>query len=508
LVPGERLALSSARHGFRKTRQNLLRTFVNSCADRKTPRQVGRHAIVIGGSLAGMLAARVLTDHYDEVTIVESDRYPGGVTSRSGVPQSKHVHVLMLRGQAVLEKLFPGIRADLTAADAQLVDVAGEVEWLTRAGWGLRFPSSLVMIACTRDLLDWHVRLRLAVHPRARFIEATEVSGLLPKKRGSGVAGVRLRDRCPQATNVINELYGDLVVDASGRGSKLPHWLSDVGYEAPAEERINGFLGYASRIYAGRSADQPGKKIIFVQAAPPDVTRGGLVQPIEKNRFLVTLIGMGRDYPPVDEVDFQEFARSLRSPLVYEFVRDAQPLTPIACARHTENRWRHFERLERWPNGLVVLGDAACAFNPVYAQGMTTAALGAETLSQCLDAYSPGFEKKFQKELARVIEAPWLLATSEDFRVRGTEGGSPRLKTRLMHRYMDQVIRLTTVNRNVRLAFLKVMHMLESPSTLFRPSVLMQVVRLATGLSSRTIGRRQSTVRALNKHLELGNGVS
>ena len=481
---------------------------MNFYSDRTTSTRLARHAIVIGGSLAGMLAARVLADHYDEVTIVESDRYPGGISSRSGVPQSKHVHVLMLRGQAILEKMFPGIRADLTAADAQLVDMAGEVEWLTRAGWGLRFPSPLVMIACTRELLDWHVRLRLAVDPRIRFIEATEVIGLLPKKKGAGVAGVCLRARGHQETQAINQLYGDLIVDASGRGSNLPHWLTDMGYSAPAEEMVNGFLGYASRVYEGGPDTQQARKIIFVQAAPPDVTRGGLVQPIEQNRVMVTLIGLGRDYPPVDEAGFNEFARSLRSPLVYEFIRDAQPLTPIAGARHTENRWRRFEKLERWPDGLVVLGDAACAFNPVYGQGMTTAALGADTLARCLKDCRRGFERKFQKELARVIEAPWLLATSEDFRVRGTEGGSPNLKTRLMHRYMDQVIRLTTVNRDVRLAFLKVMHMLESPATLFRPSVLTQVLRLTTGLSSRPMGRTQSTVRAPNEHLELGNGVS
>ena len=474
---------------------------MNPRAEMKTPAKARQRAIVIGGSLAGMLAARVLLDHYDEVTILESDRYPAHAGSRGGIPQSKHVHVLMLRGQEILEQFFPGIRASLLAADAQLIDMAGDARWLTPAGWGVRFPSSLIMLACTRDLLDWHVRLRLASHPRIRFAEESEVTDLLRNSTGTRVTGVRIRARGNDGSRVGSELYADLVVDASGRRSKLPQWLGDMGYEHPEEELVNGFLGYATRIYDGGPAIEQASRITYIQAAPPNVTRGGLVQPIEQGRFMVTLLGLGRDYPPVDEAGFLDFARSLRSPLVYEFLRNATPLTPIAGARQTENRWRHFERLGRWPNGVVALGDAVCAFNPVYGQGMTTAALGALTLDRYLRARRRSFEKKFQKALAQVVKAPWMLATSEDFRVRGTEGGSPDLKTRLMHRYMDQVIQLTTYDREVRLAMLKVMHMLESPATLFRPTVLMQVARQAAGWPL------QSAVRATNEHFELGNDV-
>lgn len=479
---------------------------MNSHTDKTPIRRAGRHAIVIGGSMAGLIAARVLLDHYEEVTILESDRYPGGPTSRSGVPQARHVHVLMLRGQAILEQLFPGIRADLIAADAQLVDMAGDVEWLTPAGRGLRFPSSLIMLACTRDLLEWHVRLRLATHPRIRFGEETEVTGLLLGRKHSRVVGVRARRR-GLTTSPTHELDADLVVDASGRQSKTPQWLQEIGYPALEEDVVNGFLGYASRIYEAPPPDGRTWKAAFIQAAPPDVTRGGLVLPIEHNRFMVTLLGLGRDYPPVDESGFVDFAGSLRAPLIYDFVRSAQPLSAIAGARHTENRWRHYESLDRWPDGLVVLGDAACAFNPVYGQGMTTAALAAMTLHRFLTRHSRGFDEKclgFQKRLARVNAWPWLLATSEDFRVRGTVGGSPDLRTRLMHRYMDQVIQLTTFDRNVRLAFLRVMHMLESPASLFRPSLLLQVVRHAAHSRKQWIARGQSAICATNKFAEFG----
>jgi len=139
------------------------------------------------------------------------------------------------------------------------------------------------------------------------------------------------------------------------------------------------------------------------------------------------------------------------------------------------------------PEGLVVVGDAACAFNPVYGQGMTTSALGTVTLDQCLSEqrccrpYGDliGLARRFQKQLAKVNAVPWMLATSEDYRYRGTEGESPDLATRLMHRYMDRVVLLSTKNANVRLVLLEVMHMLKQPTALFHPKIIAQVLRQA-----------------------------
>jgi 2-polyprenyl-6-methoxyphenol hydroxylase-like FAD-dependent oxidoreductase len=197
---------------------------------------------------------------------------------------------------------------------------------------------------------------------------------------------------------------------------------------------------------------------------------------------MVSLGGGGRDYPPTDDAGFMEFARSLPYPMLYDAIKDAEPLTPITGYRATENRLRHYERLSRWPEGFVVVGDAACAFNPVYGQGMTTAGLGALALDQLLleqrERDSGTFGLRFQKALAAINTVPWMLATSEDVRYRETEGKTPNRTTRFLHRYVDRILQLGTSDAKVRRRQLEVFHLLKPPSALFRPGMLWRVFKL------------------------------
>jgi flavin-dependent dehydrogenase len=448
------------------------------------------HAVVLGGSLAGLLAARVLADHFELVTVVERDAYPSDTSLRKGVPQASHVHGLMRRGQQVIEGLFPGLLGELLADGAHLVDVAGEIAWLTPAGWGARFPSDLNIIGFTRPLLDLHVRRRLWPNPRVRILEETETLRLLPYDEG-GVSGVLCRAR--RTGRMETGLHAALVVDATGRGSRAPRWLEELGYDAPVETVVNGFLGYASRLYRVPEGFDANWKGAYVQLAPPERTRGAIMLPVEGGRWLVTLLGGGRDYPPTDEAGFLEFARSLASPVIYDAIKGAEPLTPIRSHRATENRRRHYELLQRQPDNFLVTGDAACAFNPVYGQGMTTAALGAlaldESLSEQRRQYPndelSGLARRFQKRLAKANAAPWLMATGEDFRYRGVVGGAPGVTTRLMHRYMDAVVRLATRDETVRRILLENVHMLKTPPSLFHPRVSLRVLRQSLGLTPR-----------------------
>jgi 2-polyprenyl-6-methoxyphenol hydroxylase-like FAD-dependent oxidoreductase len=464
---------------------------------------MGGHALVIGGSMAGLLAGRVLADHFERVTIVERDRFPEGPAPRKGVPQARHLHALLARGQVTLEKLFPGFRDELVAAGALVLDMADDVAWLTPAGWGVRFPSDLLMLACSRDLLDWGVRRRMAALSNVRFIEECDVRGLLPSPDGTGVGGVRIRSRGhSDGSGAEEELFADLVVDAAGRGSRAPKWLEALGYDRPQETTIDAHLGYASRIYERPEFRDWGA--LYVQLAPPEVTRGGVLFPVEGDRWMLTLVGAGHDLPPTDEAGFMEFARSLHTPMLHDAIRDAVPLTPVTGYRATENRLRHYEKLSRWPENLLVVGDAACAFNPVYGQGMTTAALGAEALGESLreqrrrrpEENLGGLGRRFQKRLAKVNSAPWTLATGEDFRVRGVEGGSPDRVTRMMHRYMDRAVSLTTEDSEVRLALLEAFNLSKPPTTLFHPSILARVLRQA--ITRRRAARKEVTEHALS----------
>jgi 2-polyprenyl-6-methoxyphenol hydroxylase-like FAD-dependent oxidoreductase len=221
-----------------------------------------------------------------------------------------------------------------------------------------------------------------------------------------------------------------------------------------------------------------------MQASPPIITRGGVLLPIEGNRWIMSLTGGGGDYPPTDEHGLADFVRSLPSLDIHNAVKAAKPLSPIFGYRATQNRWRHYETLSRWPDGLVVLGDAACTFNPVYGQGMTIAALAALVLQQCLrdqqnrerENALTGLGRRFQKALAKINKGPWLLATGQDVRYPGVQGARPGFGMKLMHEYMDRVTAQATRHADVRQRFLEVLHMTKPISVLFRPDILFKVL--------------------------------
>jgi 2-polyprenyl-6-methoxyphenol hydroxylase-like FAD-dependent oxidoreductase len=438
-----------------------------------------RHAVVVGGGLAGMLAARVLSDHFAGVTVLERDRFPETPAARKGLPQGRHAHGLLERGRGVMERFLPGLTGELMRAGAEPLDWTRDVAWMSPYGWYVRFPGDLRLLASTRDLIDWGVRRRIAALPNVRIRQGADVAGLI---RGPGdgarVAGVRLRAHTADAEVDRGGagLAADLVVVADGRNSHLPGWLTALGYDPPEETVVNSLQGYASRFYRPPAGFEADWKALYIQQAPPGDPCGGLVSPVEGGRWLVSLIGGDGHYPPTDDAGFLAFARRLRSPALYEAVAGAEPLTPIAGQRATENRLRHYDRLGRFPDGVVAVGDAACAFNPVYGQGMTAAALGAEVLDRWLREWSshrgPGRGRVFQRRLARATAAAWRLAASADYRFRTTEGPPQGRVGRLTGRYIAGVMRAATRRPWVRRRLEKVLHLLRPPSSLFGPGVL------------------------------------
>lgn len=460
---------------------NSIRSKRATDTDQQRAVDSSRHAIVIGGSIAGLLAGRVLADHFDQVTIVERDRFPEKPQPRTGVPQSHQLHVLLYQGQRILEQLLPGLTDELASKGAEAVDWIADYQWLFLGGWGPRFPSEITTNPCTRNLLEAIIRQRLTDKSHVEFLEACTVTDLLTNTGNTAVKGVRVRER--NGTEV--ELPAQFVVDASGRSSKTPKWLQGLGYEIPKETAINSFLGYASCEYQSLSGQPLDYKVLYLMPKAPDNPRGGVIYRVEGDRWIVALIGVGRDYPPTDEAGFLDFAHSLHSPEIYQAIKDAQPISPIYGYQRTENRLRHYERLSRFPENFVVVGDAVCAFNPVYGQGMTVAALGALTLDQCLKQRNQhrsngnltGLAQRFQKQLAKVNTVPWLMATSDDCRWPTTEGGQPDRMTRLMHWYLDQVMLVASESAEVYKVLLEVIHLLKPPTAFLQPGILAQVLR-------------------------------
>lgn len=420
--------------------------------------------------MAGMLAARVLSRHFHRVIIVERDYYPEEAAARHGVPQAKHLHALLTRGHQIIEELFPGITGEWCKAGAEVLDAGRDFAWRTPAGWGVRFDSGIEFLAASRPLIDLAVQERLVRIGNIRVMNGSSVFGLVTDSQHDRVTGVRLRR--PDGTLKVVE--SDLTVDAMGRMSPTPEWLKHLGCAPPEETVIDARLGYATRLFHRRRDHELDWRAAFIQAAPPEQPRAGIALPVEGDRWIVTLCGGGGDCPPTTEREYLQFARSLPSGEVYNLIRAAEPASQIVGYRRTENRWRHYECMNAQPEGFVVLGDAACAFNPVYGQGMTTAALGALVLDRWLQS-SHRPVRRFQKQLTEVIATPWALATGEDLRYRGMEA-QPTFSEALLQRYVGRVMRVSTYDPVVRRALLEVFTMVSQPPRLLHPKVLSRVL--------------------------------
>lgn len=436
------------------------------------------HAIVLGGSIAGLMAARVLADHFERVTVIERDHLPEGDENRPCVPQGHHIHTLMLRGQLIMERLFPGLEAELLEAGAPAVEQGQETRVLYQTGWAPVMDTGLTIYAASRALLESRIRRRINQNPQIEIRDGYEVVELLADESRRTVTGVQMRQRGGQQ---VEYLRADLVVDASGRSSKTPDWLEQLGYARPQETVIQARLGYASRWYAIPEDFRSDWKAIWIQPKAPFFPRGGVLMPAEGNRWVVTLFGTARDYPPTDETAFLGFARSLLSRRIYHAIKNAEPLTPVYGYRRTANRWRHYERMARLPERLLVMGDAFVALNPSYGQGMTAAALAAETLAATLRGRRSlnRLWVHFHRRLARAVGAAWMLSTHADLRWPTTEGGRVGLLTAIMQGYTDRVAALIPHNPALYQVYLETLHGLRPSSVLFAPSILKVVFQQA-----------------------------
>jgi 2-polyprenyl-6-methoxyphenol hydroxylase-like FAD-dependent oxidoreductase len=422
-------------------------------------------ALVLGAGMAGLLCARTASDHFDRVLVLDADELPDGPEDRRAIPQGHHSHVLLSQGRALFEGFFPGLDAELEALGCENVDWAGDCAVFSSAGKVPRFSSGLVTRPCTRALLEYVVRRRVLALPNVIIRGGTKIAGLMGD--GKRVIGALVE-------GAAEVLKADLIIDATGRHSEAPKWLEQLGCAATQTTVVDSFLGYATRLYQ-RPADTAdlGFKGVLINTRPPEVPGAGALWPIEGNRWLITLAGTARHYPPTDEAGFRAFAASLQSPLLAEAIDRATPLGPIRGYRRTENQWRHFERLDRWPEGFVVVGDGVCAFNPVYGQGMTVAALEARMLGELLQAWPGvcGLARVFQRRIVKAIAPAWLVATGEDLRWKTTVGGEPSAATRFSHWYMSHLMAMTPRSERMVEAFLSVVHMTRTPPSLFHPRI-------------------------------------
>lgn len=425
----------------------------------------GKRAVVIGGSVAGMAAARVLVNHYNEVIVIERDKLPDGPEHRKGVPQARHIHALLLRGKHVLEGIFPGLFADLVENGAVAADTAADLLWHHCGVYKKRFQSGLETYFMSRPFLEWKVRQHLLKRSNVQIQDGTEVTRLTHDRINGRVLGVELESG--------QQLTADLVVDASGRGSRVPLWLQGLGYPTVQADEVKINIRYASRAYRMPERLPDWKATILTSDSPRP--RSGLILPMEGNRWIVGLQGYFGDQPPTDEAGFLEFARSLPTPDLYEAIREAEPLSEAVPGGLPSHLWRRYEQMARFPEGLIALGDAVCSINPVFASGMSLAAVGAETLAGCLKQGGPDLSRRFQRALAKALDGAWQGATGDDLKFPETEGKrAPGLG--FINWYARRIARASAHDQDTALRFIKLMHLLEGPGVLFAPRTVLKAL--------------------------------
>lgn len=430
------------------------------------------HAIVLGAGLSGLLAARVLAGHYPAVTVLERDTLDGR-DPRRGVPQARHLHGLMEGGRAIIESLFPGLTAEAVGLGAPVTEVLAGSRWYLGGLRACPTPTGLTTLLASRPLLESVMRERVAALPGVTLRTGTVVDG--PLITDGEISGVLLR---PSAGGAGQSLAADLVVDAAGRASRAAEWLARAGLPVPPDERVDVNLGYSSRTYRYRPGDLGGDLGVVVSTMPG--SRGGGAIRVEGGRWHVTLGGMLGDHPPTDHAGFEAFAATLPVPDIHQLIAGAEPLDDPVPHRFTGSRRYYFERLGRHPGRFLVIGDALCSFNPLYAQGMTVAAKQALALRDCLAGDRAGLPARFYPRAAPAVGTAWQMSVNADLNHPGVRGART-LRTRFTNAYVHRCHVAAHTDPRVARAFMRVANLVDPPAALLRPAMAARVLRPGAG---------------------------
>ncbi len=439
--------------------------------------------------MAGLLTARVLSEHFEHVIIVERDELSGewfgdplvdprAREVRRGVPQGRHAHGLLAAGLNVVEQLFPGATEELVAAGVPSGDVLGNVRFCTN-GYRLRqVPIGMTALSFSRPYLENYLRAKVFALPGVEARCGTDIAGIDADAAAARVTGTFVQSRDAEG---LESIPADLVVDATGRGSRAPRWLAELDYERPREEQLQVDLAYVSRHYEVDPALLDGDIAIIIgpSAAAP---RGGAVMLQEAGRAVVTLYGILGDHAPLDDAGYRAYARRLPLPYVTDIIEASVPLDDPVKFRFPGSVRHRYDELRRFPKGFVVVGDAMCSFNPMYGQGMSVAGVQALRLGDALRRDgAEGFDAlRFFRDVRPVIDIPWQIATGGDGALPGVEG--PRdARSRMVNRYLDRLYATAAHDEVVSLAFSRVTNLLDPPAALLRPAI-----------AARVLGRRRS----------------
>jgi 2-polyprenyl-6-methoxyphenol hydroxylase-like FAD-dependent oxidoreductase len=433
-----------------------------------TPTGPREHAIVIGASMGGLVAAAAAAPHYKRITVLERDDLPSEAAHRRGVPQGRHAHGFQPGGLRALEELLPGLTTSLVADGARPGDVSGDGGWCVGGGQFARGEAGIGAMGFTRPFVEHAVRARVLALPNLTMRDHTEVVGLLSFDRT--VTGVAVT---PTGGGDTETIHADLVIDASGRSSRMPEWLQSLGLPAPEEERVHCKMAYLTRRWRFTN-DVMGTDVVQV-ITPAETPRFGVCIAQEDGSYIVTLGGLLDDAPAKNDDAYLAFARALPSSRIAEALEGAEPVSDYQPSHFPYSRRRRFDRLSSHPVGLIALGDSIASFNPMYGQGMTVASLEAVALREMLRR-GPLDAKAFYKRAHRLEDVAWKISTGGDLRFEAVEGRrTPDMK--VMNAYLDRLTLAARTDVVLAQQFLRVAGFIDRPESFFRPSIVWRVLR-------------------------------
>jgi 2-polyprenyl-6-methoxyphenol hydroxylase-like FAD-dependent oxidoreductase len=434
--------------------------------------KIGEHAVVIGASVAGLLAARALSGAYGRVTIAERDELPALGEGRKAVPQGRHAHVMLASGLGAIEELLPGITEELLQGGARPCKSLREIRLVISGHLLNREASGADVLLASRPLIEGHIRRRVLALPNVTVRGRCEVSELVTSPDRNRVSGVRIR---PRDGNGIEACDADLTVAATGRAARVPALLEDLGYRRPEEERLPIDLLYVSRRLRLAPGALPGDRLIGI-GARPGLPRG-LMLIEQEDHWILTVSGYGAEHhPPTDERGYLGFIASFAPPDVLAAIRDGEPLSEIVTHGFPANQRRRYDRLKAFPDGLLAVGDAISSFNPLYGQGMSVAALEALELRRCLERGDRRLARRFFRAAGKLVGPAWEMAVGGDLALPEVEGDRP-LMLRLTNAYVERLLQVAEDDPIVAAAFNDVADLLAPPQNIMRPGVLWRVLR-------------------------------
>jgi 2-polyprenyl-6-methoxyphenol hydroxylase-like FAD-dependent oxidoreductase len=388
---------------------------------------IGKHAVVIGASLAGLCAARVLSDFYDRVTVFERDDLPSTPRNRAAVPQGRHVHLLMARGAVEFEELFPGLLDDMVAAGVPVLQNRPDCIYFGAAGHvlgtGHTLRDEFTAYVPSRPQLEWQIRQRVLQIANVE-IEHRSVAQPRLDVDAQRVTGVYL-DSDGSTDSEPDFVAADLVVDAAGRGTRLPVWLEQWGYQRPPEKTVEVGIGYAS--HQLRLPEGAVRERVIVAGASRQQPLGLGLLGYEDGTWTLTTFGVGKVEPPHSFPEMLELAKKILPERISTALQRAEPVGEPAFHRYPASRWRRYHKLDRFPKGILPLGDAVASFDPTYGQGMTMTSLQAGHLRRALaDGAVDDLARDVNRATAKTTYPVWMMTAIGDFAFHHASGPRPR----------------------------------------------------------------------------------